>query len=249
MGEEKDEFLAMKLQEAMALMSAKGYKINSKVTIKMDNKLGIMGFAEREGDKHVIIVSGWSVESGMLEGLILHELAHIYFIERNSVTHNTGIVNKVIERLSSIEGLRRREVEYLIEAYNHLQNIIVDDIVFEVIDRRMTRIVKSFFQQWVTDKSTGDPVSDAAILCRNAFAIASLKRRGMLNEGDFALTVNKRFLEKLGDSFKRDFEWIENFLEEARADVDERYFTIMLESYFERIIGVMRSAPWIEDLK
>ncbi len=249
MGEEESLALEEKLRKAMGKMLETGYKINSPVKIKVDRKLNIMGYSKKEKDCHLIVVSEWSLESGMVEGLILHELAHIYFMERGAVTHRSEILERILERFSRLEGLRTREREYLIEAYNHLQNIIVDDIVFRVIDERMVDAVRSFFQQWVTDKTTGDPVSDAAILCRNAFAIASLKRRNLIDDNDFVLKVNKRFIEKLGGNAKREFEWIERFLENAKSSENEEEFAGMLESYFERIIGLMRTAPWIEDLK
>jgi hypothetical protein len=249
MGESQEVELQTRLNKVLELMRKRGYEIRSKVRIKVDRKLNIMGYTKREGDSYTIFVSEWSLESGMLDGLILHELAHVYFIERSSVTHRADMVSELLDNISKLEGLRKREVEYLLEAYNHLQNIIVDDLVFELIDSTMERNVKSFFQQWVTDKATGDPVADAAILCRNAFAIASLKRRNLLRDNDFASTVNRRFLDKLGRNARKDFDWIERFLESVNPNVSEEKFRSMLEQYFERIIGAMRTAPWIEDLK
>ena len=55
--------------------------------------------------------------------------------------------------------------------------MLVDDIVFEVMDEKEHGMVKHFFAEWISDRPSGDPVTDATLLCRNAFAVASLRRR------------------------------------------------------------------------
>lgn len=244
----KDSELKLILENALSKMKAKNYNIQSRIEIQVDQKLNIMGYTKKVGNKQVIVVSGWSLETGMIEGLVLHELAHIYFIEKGYRSHKASLLGKILEKIKATEGLRSKEVEYLIEAYNHYQNILVDDIVFDVIDEEMKKEIKQFFRQWVSEKPTGDPVSDAAVICRNAFAIASLRRRGLIDDKDPIIQANKRLIEKSGKS-KKDFEWIEAFLENARPDYDDEEHTRRIQEYFEVVINTMRSTPWIEDLR
>jgi hypothetical protein len=145
--------------------------------------------------------------------------------------------------------MRAKEVEYLMDAFNHLQNILVDDLVFDVLQGREQDLVKRFFSEWVTEKPSGDPALDAALLCRNAFATASLKRRNLFDEVADMRYKNEDFLSTLGDSAEADFEWIEGFLERASPAWDEDEYRQALVEYFDRILSLMRSSSEMHDLR
>ena len=244
-----DRSLQSTLEWAMERMRYKGYVVKSPVSLSVDAKLAIMGYAKKEGQSHRIVISEWALDSEMLGGLVLHELAHIYFTERGAHSHDSEMLEQILDRLKEREGLRAKETEYLVDAFNHLQNILVDDIVFAVMDQKELGMAKRFFSEWVSDRPSGDPVLDAALLSRNAFAVASLKRRRLF-EGDSDMVFrNKGFVSALGQQAEAEFDWLEGFLENSSPDWDKEQFQDATEVYFDRLLSLMRSSSKLDDLR
>jgi len=118
--------------------------------------------------------------------------------------------------------------------------------VMEEKEREMT---KKFFAEWVTDRPSGDPVTDAALLSRNAFAVASLKRRNLFEKNSEMHDRTRTLLSALGPVSEQEFEWMEGFLEGAKAEWDREKFRAELESYFDRLISLMRASSKLNDLR
>ncbi len=244
-----DKSLQNTLSWALERMKQKGYVVRSKVSLEVEPSLAIMGYARKEGDVHKIMISEWALDSEMLGGLVLHELAHVYFAERDACSHDSAALEEVLEDLKERDGLRVKETEFLIDAFNHLQNVIVDDIVFAVMEGKEREMAKKFFAEWVTDRPSGDPVTDAALLSRNAFAVASLKRRNLFEKDGEMYYRNQALLSALGPLSEQEFDWMEGFLERARADWGKEKFREELEGYFDRILSLMRASSKLGDLR
>lgn len=244
-----DKQLQNTLDWALERMKQKGYVVKSRVMLSVEPNLAIMGYARKEGETHKILISEWALDSEMLGGLVLHELSHVYFTEKGASSHDSGILEDVIAGLREREGLRAKETEYLVDAFNHLQNVIVDDIVFAVMEDKEREMTKKFFAEWVSDRPTGDPVTDAGLLCRNAFAVASLKRRSLFEKGSEMYYRNASLVAALGAKSEEDFEWIEGFLEKSSPEWDHEKFREVLESYFDKILSLMRSSSKLDDLR
>jgi len=223
--------------------------VKSPVALSVDPKLTIMGYAKKEGQSHRIVISEWALDSDMLGGLILHELSHIYFTEMGAHSHDGELLEVVLRGLKEREGLRAKETEFLIDAFNHLQNILVDDIVFAVMNGKELEMAKQFFAEWVSGRPSGDPVLDASLLTRNAFAVASLKRRNLFDQNDEMYYRNKGFITALGQNSEADFDWLESFLESSKPDWDKKQFQASMNEYFERILAIMRSSSRLDDLR
>jgi len=208
-----------------------------------------MGYARKEGEVHRIMISEWALDSEMLGGLVLHELSHVYFTERGASSHDSTTLEEVLEELKERDGLRAKETEFLIDAFNHLQNVLVDDIVFAVMEEKERELTKKFFAEWVTDRPSGDPVTDAALLSRNAFAVASLKRRNLFEKDSEMYYRNQALLSALGPVSEEEFTWMEGFLECAKADWNREKFREELENYFDRIVSLMRASAKLNDLR
>jgi hypothetical protein len=251
-----DALLQNTLDWAMERMKQKGYVVRSKVTLNVEPSLAIMGYARKEGHVHKIMISEWALDSDMLGGLVLHELSHVYFTERGACTHDSRILDEVLDELKAKDGLQVRETEALVDAFNHLQNILVDDIVFDVMGEKELGTATKFFSEWVTDRPSGDPVADATLVTRNAFAVASLRRRGLLElsprggpvESDIYYR-NKSLLGTLGPQAEEEFGRIEKFLEGSKADWNEKEFRLALGTYFDMVLGLMRAASKLDDLR
>jgi hypothetical protein len=110
-------------------------------------------------------------------------------------------------------------------------------------------VAKHFFSEWVSDRPSGDPVLDASLLCRNAFAIASLKRRHLLEKESEMYYRNKGFLSAMGEFSEREFEWLEGFLENAKNEWSEREFTDAMGEYLEKVMSLMRPESKLADLR
>ena len=244
-----DESLQNTLDWALERMKQKGYEVKSKVSLNVEPSLAIMGYARKEGEVHRIMISGWALDSEMLGGLVLHELSHVYFAERDASSHDSAALEEVLEHMKERDGLRGKETEFLIDAFNHLQNVLVDDIVFEVMEEKEKEMTKKFFAEWMTDKPSGDPVTDAALLSRNAFAVASLKRRNLFEKDSEMYYRNQSLLSALGSLSEQEFEWMEGFLEGAKSEWDRERFRVELENYFDRLISLMRASSKLDDLR
>jgi hypothetical protein len=251
-----DSLLQNTLDWAMERMKQKGYPVKSKVTLNIEPSLAIMGYARKEGRVHRIMISEWALDSDMLGGLVLHELSHVYFTERGACTHDSRILDEVLDELKAKDGLQVRETECLVDAFNHLQNILVDDIVFAVMGEKELGTATKFFSEWVTDRPSGDPVADSSLVTRNAFAVASLRRRRLLDLSPRGSPLeseiyfrNKSLLGSLGPRAEDEFGRIEKFLEESKSDWSEKEFRVSLGAYFEMVLGLMRAASKLDDLR
>jgi hypothetical protein len=230
-------------------MKQKGYMVRSEVTLEVEPNLAIMGYARKEGQVHKIMISEWALDSEMLGGLVLHELSHVYFAERGACSHDSSMLEEVLGELKERDGLRAKETELLIDAFNHLQNVLVDDLVFSAMEDQELETTKKFFAEWISDRPSGDSVTDAGLLSRNAFAMASLKRRNIFDQGSEMHYRNQSLLSAMGPLAETEFQWMEGFLEGARSDWNRAEFREALEEYFDRVLTLMRASPKLEDLR
>ncbi len=248
-----DRSLQQELDWAMARLEKAGFQVRSKVRLLVDPKLDIMGYAnETDGVQHIVIAE-WALQSEMLGGLLFHELAHIYHTERRSPSHKFKVTNAIITEISQREGLNERETGYLVEGFNHLQNIIVDDIVFAVMEESERRQAQRFFSGWLTDAPSGYALVDSAALARNAFAVASLKRHGLLDENEpdaREIAARSRTLVKaLGKNAQEKHDAIEEFLVKADPKWDEETFHDRLVVYLDLLVALLREKEQMEDLR
>lgn len=248
-----DRSLQEELDWAIARLAKVGFPIRSKVRLLVDPKLDIMGYAsEEEGIQHIVIAE-WALQSEMLGGLLFHELAHIYHTERRSPSHKFKLTNAIITELSQREGLNERETGYLVEGFNHLQNVLVDDIVFAAMEESERRQAQRFFSGWLTETPSGYALVDSAALARNAFAIASLKRHHLLDEEEpdaKEMTERARMLVKqLGKSAQDKYDAIQDFLVTASPSWDEETFHNKLVYFLDMLVALLRENDQMEDLR
>src|SRR3989449_8038600 len=83
LGDSKDveETVRKAQQTAVEMMRKAGYDIGTKVKVVVDPKLPFMGYTMPQGGNFTIVVSGGAVGSGLLEGLAVYEMSHIYMIK------------------------------------------------------------------------------------------------------------------------------------------------------------------------
>ena len=247
-----DITLTRSLDWALDRMKKDGFPVRARVSIQVDSDLEFMGYAKKEGDGHIIIVSSWALDSEMLGGLLVHELAHIYYIEQQMPSHQAELIQELMNGIVMKNGLTEIEARVLMDCFNHLQNILVDDAVFKIFrSEREIKMVRRFFAEWISERPTGDRLVDAALLVRNAFAIASLKRRNLFDKDSEGMSSkNQRFLTLYGPKAHDAFIFFENFLERAQNDRHVLTFRSSLSDYLEMVVDLFRKEiGGLEDLR
>jgi hypothetical protein len=114
-----------------------GFEIRSFVEVAIDNNLDFMGYTRRTEDGYMVVVSGFSTASGMLETLSLHEFSHIYRMESGHFSHDDVILTNVLNRVAIKHKISKKsELQMLQQVVNHIQDLYADDIVFKVIKKK-----------------------------------------------------------------------------------------------------------------
>ena len=126
---------------------------------------------------------------------------------------------------------------------------MVDDIVFAAMSGKELAMTQRFFAGWVSQHATGDPILDAALLCRNAFAIASLKRRGLYERNGEMDSMNRDFISALGKRSEKAFMDMEALLQNAKPDLSAAEFRLLLSTYLDMVLSLMRERTGFEDLR
>jgi hypothetical protein len=100
-----------------------------------------MGYTMPQGENFTIVVSGGAVGSGMLEGLLVHEMSHIYRIQTVHPSHNGQILQEALDNLGKRTILKNYQQKIVHDLLNDIQDLYADDISFKVL--RKTPIMAS----------------------------------------------------------------------------------------------------------
>src|SRR2546421_13008066 len=109
--EDVEETVREARQTAIEMMRKAGYDIGTPVKVVVDPKLPCMGYTMPQGGNFTIVVSGGAVGSGLLEGLVVHEMSHIYRIQTNHPSHNGQILEEENDNLCKKVVLREYQQE------------------------------------------------------------------------------------------------------------------------------------------
>jgi hypothetical protein len=234
-------------QTAIEMMRKAGYDIGTKVKVVVDPNLPFMGYTMPQGGNFTIVVSGGAVGSGLLEGLLVHEMSHVYRIQTNHPSHNGQILEEAVDNLGKKTVLRDYQQKIVHDLLNDIQDLYVDDISFKVL--RNTPIMESdqmtrFLQDWVKDDpaKSRDPVMDswtnASIMTHNARAIAQMARHKVEDIEGRAEQANKRFLSQVSPLVSGRFEYFRNLLENLREDMTAGEYRKLLADYLGQFLDV-----------
>src|SRR6267143_2075169 len=132
----ESEFVKKVFLNASRMMKESGFGIKGDVKIAIDPKLPFMGYSMPLGKGYRIVVSGGSVGSGMLEGLIVHEMSHIYRMENNHVSHDAEVIQQSIERIDTKRLSDDYQQKIVHDLLNDIQDLYADDISIMVHNAR-----------------------------------------------------------------------------------------------------------------
>src|SRR5205809_7567346 len=135
LGDSKDveETVRNAQQTAIEMMKKAGFDIGTKVKVVVDPKLPFMGYTMPQGDSFTIVVSGGAVGSGLLEGLLVHEMSHVYRLQTNHPSHNGQILEEAVDNLGKKVVLLDYQQKIVHDLLNDIQDLYADDISFKVL--------------------------------------------------------------------------------------------------------------------
>jgi len=245
--EDVEESVQKARQTAIEMMKKASFDIGTKVKVVVDPKLPFMGYTMPQGGNFTIVVSGGAVGSGLLEGLLVHEMSHVYRIQTNHPSHNGQILEEAIDNLGKKTVLRDYQQKIVHDLLNDIQDLYADDISFKVL--RNTPIMESdqmtrFLQDWAKDEpaKTRDPAMDgwvnASIMAHNARALAQMNRHTIEDTGERTGRANQMFLDQVSPDIAGEFDDFRNTLTNLREDMVANEYRKLLAEYLDRFVGI-----------
>lgn len=229
-------------------MSQAGYKIPDNVRVSVDPQLSFMGYTMPTRNGFNIVVSGGAVESGMLEGLLMHEMGHIVRIITNHPSHNAEILEEAVERGGN--NLADYQQKIMHDLLNDIQDLYADDLSFKAIRKSALTYpgqITEFLQSWVQDTpvATGNTVSDrwsnTSLMTHNARALAQMQRLQIPDTGELAEKANRSFLYQVDPEIAKEFEYFRKTLLSLREDMTGNEYRKLLSEYLDKFQRIART--------
>jgi len=233
---------------ALEIMKKAGYDIGDVVQVMVDPQLPFMGYTMPRGnDKYRIVVSGGSIDSGLLEGLLVHEMSHVYRMKTRHLSHNGQVIEEAVNSFGKNVAKYDYQQKIMHDMLNDIQDLYADDLSFKVL--RQSKILpiedmSSFLQDWVKEEpsSSGDDRKDrwinAGIMVHNARAIAQMERHKVPDTGNKAAKTNKEFLAKLPRTMSGQFEYFRNLLRNLDENLTEDNYRALLHNYLSKFLEI-----------
>jgi hypothetical protein len=234
-------------QIASQMMQKSGFGIKSEVEVAIDPQLPFMGYTMPQGRGYRIVVSGGSVGSGMLEGLLVHEMSHIYRMENNHSSHDAEVIEEAIDKIGKQYVSHDYQQKIVHDLLNDIQDLYADDISMKVIKKGQILEpgqINSFLQEWVKDEpvESGNPERDrwvnASIMVHNARAIGQMTRHNIEDTGGKAAESNKRFLSQMPATVASQFPYFRDLLVNLKENMTRDQYRKLLAEYLNRFLEV-----------
>jgi hypothetical protein len=235
------------LIHAMDAMRDAGFGITSPVEVIVEAQLPFMGYTMPQGENFRIVTSGMAVESGMLEGLLVHELSHIYRMQTNHPSHDGQLIEEVISGLGRRALSPDYKLKIIRDLVNDIEDLYADDIAVKVIigsaivsEDQMTE----FLQGWVKDEpvKSNNPVRDGwvntSMMAKNARAIGQMTRHGIVDRDGEAANSNEKFLSELPPEKSMQFEYFKNVLTNLKEDGNKEEYHKFLYDYLRTFVEI-----------
>jgi uncharacterized protein DUF5781 len=243
----KSESVKKAFLNASRMMKDSGFGLRSDVKVAIDPQLPFMGYSMPFAKGYRIVVSGGSVGSGMLEGLIVHEMSHIYRMENNHVSHDAEIIQQAIERIDTKRLSNDYQQKIVHDLLNDIQDLYADDISMKVLKKNQileSDQISSFLQDWVKDEpiESGDSKRDrwvnASIMVHNARALGQMTRHGIEDTDGKAAESNKRFLSRIPSKTASQFQYFQDLMINLKENMTRDQYRKLLTDYLNRFLEV-----------
>ena len=230
---------------ALWMMKAAGFGIPGQLKVLVDPELPFMGYSTRKGGENIIVIAGKALQSGMVEGLLVHEMAHIYRINKLHPSHNSKLLDKVGYSVINQSHLTKDyQIKVIQQAVNHIQDLYADDVAFKVF--RIGKIFAgdqtfNFFLDWMTEEPLNSKERKAVwlnigIMLNNCFALSNMIRHGVLDVDHQAENRIKKFLSRTDNQMREAFAYFRDFMINLKEDVTEKDFEEDLTNYLTKVV-------------
>lgn len=175
-----------------------GYRLERPVTAEIV-AMPIMGASRSLRTRHTLFVSVRAVESGMLDGLIAHELGHMLRTEEGHASHDPDVYREIGREVR----IPRAAGPAFGQAFNHIQDIYADDLAFPVFAGSDGGRAYEFFASWVENNATmrgTEPWQNVGLAASNGFALGNLVRHNRIAAGDRLWAQARAFDREAGFS-------------------------------------------------
>lgn len=234
-------------RNALKSMKSAGFEISNRLRVIVDPELPFMGYSTKRNSDDVIVVAGRSLRSGMIEGLLVHEMSHVYRTNTNHSSHNRVLLNRVgyfvLRRNHLTEDY---EVAVVQEAVNHIQDLYADDIAFKVFARSETFALEqvfNFFLDWISDSPSFSENAktmwqNIGTMLNNCFVLSNMIRHNMPDNDHQAEDKVQRFLSKADDQMKEAFSYFKDFMTNLKENITPQEFEEKLTDYLTKIVNL-----------
>jgi len=230
-------------------MKDSGFEISERLQVAVDPELPFMGYAMKRSGGHVIVVSGMAVKSGLVEGLLIHEMCHVYRTSKNHPSHNRELLHRVehavVHKKQITEDYKVRVIQ---QAVNHIQDLYADDIAFQVFQKSRAftpEQAHNFFLNWIQDtrveeKSEKERWRNIGVMLNNSFAISNLTRHKIPDVGNKAENKIQKFLTQVDNKMNKEFIHFRNFMTHLQETPLPQQFEKDLTEYLTRVIQLAK---------
>lgn len=239
------EIVEKSFNAAKRNMSQAGYKIPDNVRVSVDPQLSFMGYTMPTRNGFNIVVAGGAIESGMLEGLLMHEMGHIVRITTNHPSHNAEILEEAVQRAGN--NLADYQQKIIHDLLNDIQDLYADDLTFRALhnSRVLSREqLTEFLQSWVKDtpeksgNGTQNHWTNTSLMAHNARAIAQMTRHKIDDVDGRAAKANESFLDQVSPDIAKEFGYFRNTLTNLEEDMTTDEYRKLLAAYLDRFVKI-----------
>ncbi len=230
------------------MMRDGGYAVGNHVRVVVDPNLGFMGYTFPKDGQFTIVVSGTAVESGMLEGLLVHEMSHVYRMQTKHPSHSEQIINDAMSRFTGRDLTSDYKQKIIHDLVNHLEDLYADDLAFKVFENNNifpAEEVARFFLSWLSPEPvvSGNPKRDRwvnmAMMLRNSFALSNMTRHHVPDVEQRARRINEKLLSEIPADMSKSFEHFQKLMVGLREDITESEFTTLLGDYLKTFVELV----------
>jgi len=238
-------------RNALRIMRDSGFEISERLEVVVDPELPFMGYAttRRGAGNPVIVVSGMAFKSGLVEGLLIHEMCHVYRTDTNHPSHSSELLNRAGHAVIHKNQLTQDyQIKLVQQAVNHIQDLYADDIAFKVFEKSKAFTPEQafdFFLDWINDtaftsKTVKDKWLNVGIMLNNCFAQSNLIRHNIKDTDNRAENKVQKFLTQTNEAMKTEFAYFRNFMTNLKENPNPTQFKKDLTQYLTRVIQLAK---------
>jgi hypothetical protein len=244
------EIVEKATRDALKIMKDAGFEIPDNVKVEVNPKLQFMGYSTKKDGANIIVIARRALGSGMIEGLLIHEMAHIYRTNTNHPSHNRELLNRVGHSIIDKNHLTKNyQIRIIQQAVNNIQDLYADDLAFQAFSLSGAFPADQafkFFLSWINDKPLDSKNAKTAwmnigTMLDNCFALSNMTRHNIPDPDDQAENKARKFLSQTNEQTKHEFEHFKSLMTNLKENTTEKEFEKDLTNYLTRIIELARS--------